>query len=339
MLLLAALVVVTWALVLGSRPVSGDRTPVRVVISQGASARVVTNTLYKSRLIRSPLIFLVTCTMSGSNARLKPGVYEFSRSMNAPEIIRGLVEGKTLESWVTIPEGKNLREIADILKRKQLADDGAFLSLTTSTEDRLPDYDFLYGTNLEGYLFPDTYLIGRDSGAYDIVKKMLDTFSEKIVGPYRLEIEQVIQKRFGLDEYGFAAGLHRLLVIASMVEREARVPSDRPKIASVIYNRLNKGMKLDIDATVSYRLGESRANKPRVYYTDLAVDSPYNTYKHAGLPPAPICNPGLASFKAALEPAETDALFYVAKKDGSHVFTKTIEDHNAAKQAIKDGKL
>lgn len=338
-LLLAALVVVTWALVLGSWSVSGDRTPVRVVIAQGASARVVTNILHEHHLIRSPLVFLITCAMSGSSQKLKPGVYEFSQSMDTPKIIKSLVEGNTLESWVTIPEGKTLREIADILQAKQLADPSTFLAVTIDSSYGLRETSFVHSDNLEGYLFPDTYLVQRGEGADAIVKMMLDTFGKKVVDANRMEIEQVIQQRFGLGEDGFAAGLNKLLTVASLVEREARVPADRPKIAGVIWNRLAKGMKLEVDATVTYRLGKSRANKAKVYYKDLAVDSRYNTYMYAGLPPAPICNPGIASIKAVLEPAATDAVFYVAKKDGSHVFSKTLEEHDAARQAIKDGKL
>jgi len=335
-LLLAGLVIVTWALALGSRPVSGDKTPVRVMITDGASARVITETLYENRLIRSPLVFLLTCTMGGSSGRLKPGVYEFSQAMNVPEIIRSLVEGDTLESWVTIPEGKTLREMADILQAKQLADPNAFLALTIDSSYGLRGTTFVYGDNLEGYLFPDTYLIERAKTADEIVEMMLATFARKVLQRNRAEIEQVIAKRFGLGEDGFDEGLHKILVIASLVEREARIQADRPKIAAVIWNRLAKNMKLEVDATVTYSLGKSRANKAKVYYKDLANDSPYNTYAHAGLPPAQICNPGLASIEAALEPAAIDALYYVAKKDCSHVFSKTLTEHNAAKQSIKN---
>ena len=334
--LLAGLVLVIWALVLGSRPVSGDKAPVRVVITQGASARMIAETLHESRLIRSPLVFLLTCTMGGQSEKLKPGVYELNRAMNTPEIIRSLVEGNTLESWVTVPEGRTLREIADTLEAKQLANPKAFLDLTTSQSYQFAAYSFTYDENLEGYLFPDTYLIERGATTEDIIKMMLDTFERKVVTAHRDEIEQVIAKRFGLGENGFDVGLHKILVIASLVEREARIPADRPKIAAVIYNRLAKNMRLEVDATVTYSLGKSRANKAKVYYRDLANDSPYNTYAHAGLPPAPICNPGLASIKAALRPAAIDALYYVAKKDGSHIFSKTLEQHNAAKQAIRD---
>lgn len=339
MMLLAALIVVTLTLLLGSRPVSNDIAPVRTVIVQGSSARSIANALSERGLIRSPFVFLVTCIISGESERLKPGVYELNRAMSAPQIIKNLVEGHTLESWVTIPEGKTLREIADILKKKQLADATTFLALTTSQGDSFPSFSFIYSNNLEGYLFPDTYLVKRGEGMDKIVRIMLSTFQKKVVKPNRDEIEQVIERRFNLDEDDFALGLQKLLVVASLIEREAKIPADRSKISAVIWNRLAKNMKLQIDATVSYSLGTSRENKNDLSHADLNSVSPYNTYVNFGLPPAPICNPGLASIKAALEPAAIDALYYVAKPDGSHVFSKTLEQHNAAKHAIKSGKL
>ena len=337
--MVGALVLVTLTLVLGSRPMSKDTTPVRALIVQGSSAREIAATLHDRGLIRSPFLFVLTCTMSGSSNKLRPGVYELSRSMSMPEIVRILVEGKTLESWVTIPEGKTLREIADILAAKQLADPAAFLVLTTSRGDAFPGYPFVCSTNLEGYLFPDTYLVERGASAEEIVRMMLATFQKKVLEPKRAEIEDAIARRFGLGDEDFALGLHKLLTVASLIEREAKVPADRPKISAVIWNRLARGMKLEIDATASYVLGQSRANKPNLSYADLANDSPYNTYVHPGLPPAPICNPGLASIAAALEPAPIDSLYYVAKPDGSHVFSRTLQEHNRAKQAIKNGRL
>jgi len=334
------MVVVVWGLLAGSRPVSsGDKKPIRVVIVQGASARMVAGTLSENKLIRSSFIFLITCKVSGASEKIKPGVYEMNRSMSAPEIIKRLVEGDTLETWVTIPEGKTLREIADTLGEKQLTDPAAFLQLTTGHGCDFSNYSFIYADNLEGYLFPDTYLVARGVDTEDIVKKMLDAFDEKVVAPNRLKIEQVNMNKFHLGEADFAEGLHRILTIASLVEREAKTREDRPKVAQVIWNRLAKNMRLEVDATVSYSLGTSRANKARVLFSDLKKDSPYNTYLHAGLPPAPICNPGLASIKAVLNPAPGDYLYYVAKKDGSHVFSRTLQEHNAAKNAIRNGKL
>lgn len=337
--LLAVLVVVAVALVLGSAPVSTDKSPVRVMIVQGSSARGVSRTLSENRLIRSPLVFLLTCMVSGSSQKLKPGVYELNRTMNASTIIKCLVAGETLESWVTIPEGRTLREIADALEAKHLANANAFLDLATTQGDAFPDSSFVYGANLEGYLFPDTYLVERGTSPEEIIQTMLLNFDKKILSRNRSEIARFSSQKLGLGADGFDEGLHRVLIVASLVEREARVPADRAKISAVIWNRLAKGMRLEVDATVTYELGKSRGNKAKVYFNDLRKDTPYNTYMHDGLPPAPICNPGLASIKAALEPAATDDLFYVAKRDGSHIFTKTLQEHDAAKQAIQGGKL
>lgn len=334
-LLLTGLVVVALALLLGSGPVSGDKTPVRVTIPQGASARTVARVLDDSRLIRSRLVFLLTCRMSGSSGDLKPGVYQLNRAMNAAAIIKQLVAGNTVESWVTIPEGKTLREIADILEAKNLVDSATFLRLATSSGREFYSYPFVYSNNLEGYLFPDTYLVERGTSAEQVIDTMLRNFERRVLEAGRERISRFAVSR--LQTRAFDAGLHKVLVVASLVEREARVPADRAKIAAVIWNRLAKGMRLEVDATVTYELGVSRANKARVYYSDLRKDSPYNTYMHAGLPPAPICNPGLASIMAAIEPAATSDLFYVARPDGSHVFSRTLAEHNAAKQAIRGG--
>lgn len=334
-LLVGALVVMALALVIGSGPVSRDSSPVRVTITQGASARTVARTLNESKLIRSPMLFLLACKMSGSSEKLKPGVYELNQTMGASAIIEQLVAGRTVESWVTIPEGKTLREIADILEGKQLVDADTFLGFATSQGEIFSEYSFTYDDNLEGYLFPDTYLVERGTTPERVIEMMLANFQRKVLDANRSEIARVCAGR--LRASGMNAGLRKILIVASLIEREARIPADRPKISAVIWNRLAKGMRLEIDATVTYQLGVSRANKARVYYSDLENDSPYNTYRHGGLPPAPICNPGLASIRAALEPAASDVLFYVARRDGSHVFTRTLEEHNAAKQAIRGG--
>jgi len=335
-LLLAALVVVALALMLGSGPVSSNKTPVRVTIVQGASARTVARTLSESHLIRSALVFLLTCKISGSSEKLKPGVYEFNQTMSAPVINKRLIAGDTIESWVTIPEGKTLREIADILEAKHLVDSDSFLELATSQGDEFAD-SFVTGSNLEGYLFPDTYLVERGTSADRVIEMMLRNFRRRVLSSLTPAISQCAVRRLHTNDFNI--GLHRVLVVASLIEREARVPADRAKISAVIWNRLAKGMRLEVDATVTYQLGVSRANKARVYYSDLRRDTPYNTYMHAGLPPAPICNPGLASIKAALEPAAIDSLYYVAKPDGSHVFTRTLKEHTAARQAIQGRKL
>lgn len=338
-LLISVLAFVTWALLVGSMPVSGDKAPMRVVIAKGTSAAEIASILDERGLIRSPFVFRLTCRVGGSSGNLKPGVYEVAPSMSVPEIIRLLVAGQTLEQWITIPEGFNARQIADLLEGKELASGEAFVRLTITEGYSFPRFPFVYGHSLEGYLFPDTYLVARGTDARGIIEKMLETFESKIVRPCRPDLESVSRSRFGLGDEAFAEGLSRILVMASLVEREARIPKDRPLVAAVLWNRLDKGMRLEVDATVSYRPGVSRGNKDRVLYSDLESGSPYNTYRRAGLPPTPICNPGLESVKAVLNPAKADYLYYVAKKDGSHVFSTTFEQHVRAKNAIRNGKL
>ena len=337
-MLLAVLTIAVWLMVLGSRPVSNDPSPVRVTIPKGATANEISSILKGQGLIRSSYAFVFTCRMSGTGGKLRPGVYELRRTMPLPEIIKNLVRGESLESWVTFQEGWTARQMADVLEGKQIASGDSFVQLAINGGYEFPEYSFVSGDNLEGYLFPDTYLIAKGTGAHAIVEKMLQTFETKVVAPNKDRIRRVIQGRLGLDASGFEDGLARILTMASMVEREARIPKDRALVAAVLWNRLKKGMRLEVDATVTYKPGESRANKAKVYYSDLRSDSPYNTYRHGGLPPAPICNPGLAAINAVLEPAQVSYLYYVARPDGSHVFSNTFQEHEKARNAIRNGK-
>ncbi len=333
-ILLGLLAAMTWGLALGSMPVSRDPSAVRVEIARGDSASTIAGLLAEKSVIRGALVFSIAARASGASGKLKPGVYEFKRTMNLPQVIRMLVRGESLEDWVTIPEGYNVRQIADLLREKGLADDDAFVDTAIKEADQFPEYDFIYGDDLEGYLFPDTYLVARGTDVSDIVRKTLDTFEQKVIGPNRADIERTIELRLGTGEGSFPVGLHKILTLASLVEREAKLGKDRPRIAAVLWNRLKKKMKLEVDATVTYRPGKSRANKARVYYSDLAADSPYNTYVHEGLPPGPICNPGLASIKAAIHPANVDDLYYIARPDGSHIFSRTLAEHDKARKGL-----
>jgi len=336
-LLLGVLTVVTWSLYLGSRPVSGSSSPMRVMIPNGVSADKIGGILKRAGLVRSPLVFSITCRLSGSAGKLKPGVYEFSPSMNLPQVVRKLVQGDSLEQWVTIPEGFTVRQIADLLESTQLAGGDAFTRLAIDQGHLFARFDFIEGRNLEGYLFPDTYLIARGTDSEQIVRRMLTTFERKVALPLRSDIERVARGRFGLPRDRFPEGLRRVLTLASIVEREARIAKDRPLIAAVLWNRLKKSMRLEVDATVSYIPGQSRDNKDKVYYSDLDSSSAYNTYRIDGLPPGPICNPGLAAIKAVLYPAQVDYLYYVAQPDGSHIFSRTFEEHQAARKAARNG--
>ncbi len=332
-LLLALMVVSVWVLVLGSRPVSSEQKPVRVAIPRGASAKEIGTVLRDRGLIRSQFVFVLTCRMSGLSGKLKPGVYELDQSMAVPVIIRKLVDGNSLAAWIVVPEGYTARQIADVLQDRQIARADSFLRQAIGGGRSYSQYPFIAGDSLEGYLFPDSYLIARGSRPNVVIEKMLDTFEKRVVRDNAAEIDRVIRKRFAGSSS--ADGLFKLLTVASLIEREAKVAKDRRLISAVLYNRLAKGMRLEIDATISYVPGDSRGNKDTVNYDDLETGSPYNTYRHGGLPPGPICNPGLEAIKAAMDPANADYLFYVARADGSHVFSRTLAEHNKAKRAIK----
>lgn len=336
-ILLSLLVVTVWTLVIGSMPVSGDKSPVRVLISNGASANRIAAILDERGLIRSPLVFVLTCRLSGTSEALKPGVYEISRAMSVPRIIEKLVNGESLETWVTIPEGFTARQIGDLLQDKLLANSDAFVRLVFSDAEGFPNYSFTAWDSLEGYLFPDTYLIARGADPRAVVTKMLDAFQAKVVDRLGPEIESAMRRRLGgRNNLTFGDYLRTALIMASLIEREARVDKDRALISAVLWNRLDKGMRLQVDATVSYVPGVSKNNTDGLSYRDIHSDSPYNTYKHAGLPQAPICNPGLKSIEAAIRPAKVGYLYYVLGPDGkSHIFSNTYEEHLAAKKLRK----
>jgi UPF0755 protein len=255
--------------------------------------------------------------------------------MSVQQVIHHLVSGETIETRLTIPEGYTIRQIADELQARQFATSESFVRLTLTQGFQFPNSAFLFGHNLEGYLFPDTYLFQRGADINTIVETMLSTFQHKVVTPYKADIERVGKERFGLGPDKFNESLYKVLIMASLVEREAQLAKDRPVIAAVLWNRLDKRIRLEICATVSYVPGESRENKGKVYIVDTKKDGPYNTYRNYGLTPTPICNPGIASIKAVLEPAKVDYLYYVAKGDGGHIFSRTYKEHLAAKNAAE----
>lgn len=333
--LLALFALTIWGLVIGSRPVSNESRLVSITVDRGASARQVAAVLKKANLIRSATVFVLTCRLTGEGSKLKPGVYDVSRSMSVQQVIHHLVSGETIETRLTIPEGYTIRQIADELQARQFATSESFVRLTLTQGFKFPNSAFLFGHNLEGYLFPDTYLFQRGADINTIVETMLSNFQRKVVTPYKEDIERVGKERFGLGPDKFNESLYKVLIMASLVEREAQLAKDRPIIAAVLWNRLDKRIRLEICATVSYVPGESRENKGKVYIVDTKKDGPYNTYRNYGLTPTPICNPGIASLKAVLEPAKVDYLYYVAKGDGGHVFSRTYKEHLAAKNAAE----
>lgn len=285
-----------------------------VQVTPGMNARQIGLKLQQMGIIRRAWTFEWIVRWKGWSNRLQPGQYELRPNMSPLQIARTIAEGRVATSWVTIPEGYTVRQIAQLLEERGVTDAEEFRRLATTEGDTF-QASFPLPKNLEGYLFPNTYRFPRGTDPRQAIQTMISLLDREVYRRYHAEIEQS----------GFF--FHGILTIASLIEREAKVPEDRARISAVIRNRLKRGMKLEIDATVLYALGK---HKPRVLYRDLEVDSVYNTYRRKGLPPGPIANPGIACIGAALRPAGVDYLYYVARPDGSHIFTRTLEEHHVA---------
>ncbi|WP_245579459.1 endolytic transglycosylase MltG [Halonatronum saccharophilum] len=289
-----------------------------VEIKSGYSLNRIVDKLYEEELINSPLAFKLYLKLKGKSTNLQAGYYQLNPTMSTIEIIDRLIKGENAYYRVTIPEGATVEEVSSIFHMRGL-DRERFLEVAKNIDmNFLENREDLY-YNAEGFLFPDTYKIPYGSSEEDIIRIMLREFQKKI-----RDLEE------GIEESEFS--LHQIITIASMIEGEARVKEEGPKIASVIYNRLDRGMRLQLDATVQYALPQRES---RLLYRHLEAESLYNTYRRDGLPPGPINNPGIDSIKSTLNPVETDYLFYVARGDGGHIFTRTYQEHLEVQRGLR----
>lgn len=318
-LIAAAFVFILWIFIIMLVPHGGSRK-ITVSIPKGSTAGDVGRILVEKGVIRSSFGFKLLARIKQSSSKLKPGAYNLDASMTPSTVIDKIARGDSVSKWLSIPEGYTIRQIADRIEEEGFGNADKFYALARyqgkSFQTEFPNP----GESLEGYLFPDTYLIATGLSEDEIIRQMLDCFNSKVYKPLANEIQSS-----GLN-------LHDTVVVASLIEREAKVAKDRPLISAVLKNRLKQKMRLGIDATVLYAL---RKHKDRVLYSDLNIDSPYNTYRNFGLPPGPIANPGIDAIRAAIHPANADYLYYVAKPDGSHVFTSTFDEHKRAIAEIK----
>ncbi len=294
---------------------ASDQTTVQVKIPDGSSASQVAVLLKNQDLIRSEKAFLKYCRQENLDARLKAGTFNLSRSMSVKEISSQLVTGQNVKDSVTIPEGYTIKEIGQLLEEKKGIQPDEWQQALQDDYD----YEFLpppdRTNRLEGYLFPDTYVFAEADDAHAMIEQMLKNFATRW------------DKQFAPLMAGTQMDSHEIIIIASLIEREAQKAEERQRIAGVIYNRLDINMPLQIDATVLYSLG---AHKSKVNNADLKVDSPYNTYRYPGLPAGPISCPGSASIAAALQPENNNYFYYVSRGDGSHQFSRTFAEHQAA---------
>lgn len=301
------------------RPVKLQK-PQTVLILSRTTFGDVAKSLEKRGLIPSALVFKLYARFTGKARKLRVGEYEITNGQRPLDMLDMLVAGRVKMYRLTIPEGKWASEIEKILTA-QGPDGQEFNTLVADAASWRDKVKFpLTGETLEGFLFPDTYMLPRGITTKQVVLAML------------MDFERTCWKEYQAHPPTDKRSLYQVLTLASLVEAEAKKPEERPIIAGVYMNRLRKGMKLQCDATVLYAYQQRLA---RVLNQNLTIDSPYNTYQNYGLPVGPICNPGLASFKAALHPQKVPYLYYVARGDGSHIFTQSLAEHQAAIAQIR----
>ncbi|MHB1389795.1 MAG: endolytic transglycosylase MltG [Thermoleophilia bacterium] len=287
---------------------------VTIRIEPGTSSAQIARMLKDEGVIDSERDFLTAAADAGVAGDLKAGTYRFTRGEPLDGILTRLQQGlQAPETVLSVPEGYTIREIASDLAAKTQITEKQYLAAAVPGDRQLPLAGAAGSRDLEGFLFPNTYNLDPGLTATALVDRQLTSFKE-VTATLPWEKSAAL----GLTPY-------EVLTVASMVEREARVPEERPEVAAVIYNRLRLGMKLEVDATVQYAIGYWKQDLTQ---KDLETDSPYNTRLYGGLPPGPICNPGIESIRAALEPAAVNYLFYVATGDaaGHHFFTSSFDE-------------
>jgi len=305
-----------WAGCGGGEP--GEEVLVR--IQDGATFRQVVDTLVARTVVTRPLSFRIYVRLKGLDREVRAGTYRMSQGAPFADIVRDLTEGRVETYPHTIPEGLTLASIAARLADPTGLDSASIVRALAS--DSLDQKWEVPGPGLEGYLFPDTYRFAEGVTLDDVVSAM--------VGRYRSYWTPERRQRLAAS----GLGEREAVTLASIIQAEARHVDEMPTISSVYHNRLGIGMLLQADPTVLYALGGPR---PRLLYAaiDSVADHPYNTYRQPGLPPGPICAPGSAALDAALDPIDSDFLYFVARPDGSHIFTRSLAEHNRARMQVR----
>jgi len=299
----------------------GDDTPRRVVIPSGSSFRVAADSLARHGIVQWPRAFRAYASFTKRDRSIRAGTYEFRSSQGWGEILDALGAGRGLVHTFTIPEGYALSSIVPVIARSlEVPAESVEVAVRDTALRRRLDVPT---PTLEGYLFPDTYTFPPGATARDVVEAMVERF------------EDVWKPAWDSGARARAMSRHDVLSLAAIIEKEARVAEERPVISAVYHNRLRIGMRLQADPTVQYALGR---HVERVLYKDLEIDSKYNTYRYAGLPPGPIASPGAASIEAAVYPANVPYLYFVAHPDGHHEFRATFREHTEAIRQVRSGR-
>lgn len=279
-------------------------------IEKKKSLNQVIQTLHEKKVIANVPLFKAYLFIKQANSKIRAGDYDFTPQMTPPQVLDLLMKGDFKTYRITIPEGWNFKQIAAYLGELKLVDPLKFLA-KCSDPSFAQDLGVLSGS-LEGYLFPDTYLIYKPKNEEELIQKFVDRFKEV----YKKEIVPLM--------HGGGMTAQDIVILASLIEKETANPAEKPIIASVFFNRLKINMQLATDPAVIYGIPNFSGNLTRA---DLERPGPYNTYLNKGLPPTPIANPGLESLKAVLNPAQTEYLYFVSQNNGSHYFSKTEAEH------------
>lgn len=300
-------------------PASGAHEIAEIRVEPGESFSTVVRKLSEQRIISNETLFSLWARLSGLERKIHWGLYRFELPLAPGEVLNRMVLGKGLFQKVTVPEGLTVKEIAELLDQGQIVEKDKFLQVASDAE--LLTALGLEGKGLEGYLFPNTYYFTPSTSAKDIIMAMAEQF--------RRVFEPLVSGQSALNLLP-----HEIVTLASMIEKEAGIEAERPLVSAVFHNRLKLKMPLQSDPTVIYGLKKFTGALSR---KDLQDSSPYNTYRIAGLPPGPICNPSLSSLKAALNPAAVPYLYFVSKNDGSHLFSENLAAHNRAVKIYQSG--
>jgi UPF0755 protein len=310
--LLFLIMAVRYAVFLNIAP--GPGTNVQLFsVREGANLRQIARELEEKGLISSSRLFVMHVRMHGDAAQVKAGPYQFNAGMKPSEILKKMVDGDFYLQRFAVPEGYSIYQVAELLQQRKLFNREKFLA-ACSDRQLLKELG-IPGRSVEGYLYPRTYDIMPGTTESGLIREMVGQFL-KVYG-----------ERFICMAQNARLSRHEVVVLASMIEKEAVSPSEQPLIASVFHNRLKKGMRLQSDPTAVYGI---RAFAGKVTKADIVRPTPYNTYLISGLPPGPIGNPGSGAIEAVLAPAKTDYLYFVARQDGSHQFSTTLDEHNRA---------
>lgn len=285
-----------------------------VLVKDDMTAKEIADDLHDKGLVAHPTLFRLAAVVTGNAGELKKGEYRISTNMSIHEMLMKITSGHSEAEQVVIPEGYTVRKIARLLDERQIVKEEEFLA---AANDSSLLYPYMRGNRkvsfvTEGFLFPDTYFIPTEATGEDIIKMMLKNFDD--------HVPKDMKENIGKTNMS----IYQFVTLASLIEKEAKFEQDRPLIASVFLNRLQKGMKLQSDASISYAMG---SYKTAYTIDETEYDSPYNTYRYSGLPPGPICNPGVDCMMAILRAPKTEYLYFVADKDGHNHFAVTYDEH------------